>query len=154
MSFWSWALSVYARPDVAPACLRLQDNYDQNVPYLLWAAWAASTGRAVAPEVLAKGAALAHRWEQAAVAPLRQARRDMKQPVEGFPEATREALRAKVKALELEAEQALMTALEAMLLAPAADGAHAIQPALAAAAAAWRAPAPASALGRLAYALG
>ncbi|OZA82811.1 MAG: TIGR02444 family protein, partial [Caulobacter sp. 39-67-4] len=41
MTLWDWALQVYARQDVADACLSLQDAHGQNVPYLLWAAWAA-----------------------------------------------------------------------------------------------------------------
>ena len=153
MTLWSWALEAYARPDAAPAALYLQDSYGQCVPYLLWAAWAAAEARPLTPDILKRGAALAHRWEQTAVGSLRTARREMKAPVTGIADAEREALRAEVKALELKAEQTVMAALEA--LAPDADGAALpLQPALAAAAAAWRVPAPASALGRLAQALG
>jgi uncharacterized protein (TIGR02444 family) len=47
--FWEWALDAYARPGVAEACLELQDVHGQNVPLLLWAAWAAAD--ALEPDV-------------------------------------------------------------------------------------------------------
>jgi uncharacterized protein (TIGR02444 family) len=153
MTFWSWALEVYARPDASPACLRLQDNYDQCVPYLLWAAWAAAEGRSLSADVLKRGAAVAHRWEQAATGPLRQSRRALKWSLDGVSDPAREALRGEIKALELKAEQTVMAALEALTPAPAGP-ALPLDAALAAAAGTWRVPAPASALGRLAKALG
>ncbi len=148
MRFWTWALEAYARPGAAEACLDLQDGHGQCVPYLLWAAWAAREGRALDSRTLRAGAELSAHWEAAAVGPLRAARRAMKSPVPGVAEAAREALRAEVKTLELQAEQLLIETLEA--LAPEANGgALAIGPALAAAATAWRCDAPQSALERL-----
>ncbi|MDB5459862.1 MAG: hypothetical protein JWO72_1603 [Caulobacteraceae bacterium] len=153
MTLWPWALQTYGRADVAQACLDLQDDHRQSVPYLLWAAWAAQDGRPLSPDILGRGALLAGHWEQIAVSPLRQARRGMKPPLDGIGDAAREALRAQVKALELKAEQTLMAALEDM--APAAASAAApLEPALVAAAEAWMFPAPRSALRRLANALG
>ncbi len=153
MRLWPWALQTYGGAEVAQACLDLQDGHRQSVPYLLWAAWAAQDGRTLSPDILSRGALLAGHWEQAAVAPLRLARRSMKSPVDGVADAAREALRAEVKALELKAEQTLMAALEDM--APAAASASAPpEPALVAAAGAWMFPAPRSALRRLAKALG
>ena len=153
MSFWPWALEAYARPGVAAACLDLQDRYDQSVPYLLWAAWAAHDGRGLTPDVLRRGADLAARWEDDAVSPLRLARRGLKTPIGDIDDRAREALRAEVKALELKAEQTLMTALEA--LAPiSGEAAGPFDAALSAAVSIWRAQASDAALGRLAAALG
>jgi uncharacterized protein (TIGR02444 family) len=118
MRFWTWAVEAYARPGVADACLELQDRHDQCVPYLLWAAWAAAEGRVLSPEDLRQGAAVSERWQTAAVAPLRGARRAMKAPVEGVPDDEREALRAEVKALELKTEKVLIEALESLSAAP------------------------------------
>jgi uncharacterized protein (TIGR02444 family) len=152
MRFWTWALEAYARPGAAEACLDLQDRFGQNVPLLLWAAWAAAGGRDLSAEDLAAGADLARRWEAAAVAPLRTARRAMKAQVEGVPDAERETLRAEVKALELRAEQLLMERLEAA--APAGRlPALPMLPALAAAARAWGPQAASDALARLARTL-
>lgn len=153
MKFWPWALAAYARPEAAQACLDLQDGHRQSVPYLLWAAWAAQEGRPLPASALKLGASLAGRWEQTAVAPLRQARRGLKSAFEGVSDPVREQLRAEVKALELKAEEVAMRALEA--IAPEASGApYPLLEALVAAAAAWPFPAPESALGRLAHALG
>jgi hypothetical protein len=76
----------------------------------------------------------------------------MKPEVPGVPDAAREALRAEVKALELQAERLLIETLEA--LAP--DAGAAVLPlgsALAAATAAWPAAPSAAALERLAQTL-
>jgi uncharacterized protein (TIGR02444 family) len=153
MTFWSWALAAYGRPDAAEACLDLQDSHGQSVPYLLWAAWAAQEGRPLPASALTLGASLAGRWEQAAVGPLRQARRGLKPAFEGVSDPVREQLRAEVKALELKAEEAVMRALEAV--APEPSGAPCpVRQALAAAVAAWPCSAPEAALRRLAQALG
>ncbi|HWU12504.1 MAG TPA: TIGR02444 family protein, partial [Caulobacter sp.] len=60
MRLWQWALEVYVRPSVAGACLSLQDGHGQNVPYLLWAAWRASEGRAADVKAAAQ---LVRRWD-------------------------------------------------------------------------------------------
>jgi uncharacterized protein (TIGR02444 family) len=152
MKLWSWTLAAYAKPQVEPACLDLQDGHRQCVPYLLWAAWAAQEGRVLPASAIRLGASLANRWEQAATAPLRQARRGLKSAFEGVSDPVREQLRAEVKAVELKAEQVVMRALEP--IAPEARGApYPVADALAAACAAWPFPAPESALSRLAHAL-
>jgi uncharacterized protein (TIGR02444 family) len=153
MTFWPWALQAYARDGVAEGCLDLQDRHGQSVPYLLWAAWAAQTGRALSASDLQAGASLAARWEAAAVGPLRRARRGLKPAFEGISDAAREQLRGEVKALELKAEQALMLALESLTPAPSGQSCP-VNDALRAAVAAWTSPAPDAALARLAEALG
>jgi uncharacterized protein (TIGR02444 family) len=152
MTFWTWALEAYGRPGAAQACLDLQDHHGQCVPYLLWAAWAAREGRALGRPTLEAGAGIAARWEAAAVGPLRAARRAMKPEVPGVADAAREALRAEVKALELQAEQLLIETLEAMAPEPGSTVLP-LARALAAAAAAWPAEASEAALNRLAQTL-
>ena len=58
MTFWPWALQAYARDGAAEACLQMQDRHGQSVPYLLWAAWAAQTGRALTGAQLRAGASM------------------------------------------------------------------------------------------------
>ena len=152
MRFWAWALEAYARPGAAQACLDLQDRFGQCIPYLLWAAWAATEGRALGPMALLDGADLAEGWQDAAVAPLRAARRAMKPPVEGIEDAAREALRAEVMALELKAERLVMETLEA-LTPEASTAALPLPEALQAAVRVWSSAAPAEALERLAQTL-
>jgi uncharacterized protein (TIGR02444 family) len=152
MRFWTWALEAYGRPGAAEACLHLQDRHGQCIPYLLWAAWAAREGRTLDRAALGAGTELSARWEASAIAPLRAARRAMKTPVDGVADAAREALRAEVKALELQAEQLLIETLEALATEPGASPLP-LGPALLDAAAAWPAEAPQTALDRLAQTL-
>lgn len=145
MTFWDWALEVYARPGVSDACLQLQDSHGQCASYLLWAAWAAHEGRALDARTLARGASLARTWEKTAVRPLRQARRGMKAPLPGMADDAREAARGQVKAAELAAERVLMLSLEALV--PQERGAApALFAALADAARAWGDAPPTEAL--------
>lgn len=110
MGLWNWAVDTYGRAGVAQAALTLQDEHGQNVPLLLWAAFARTTD----PQALAAAAALARTWEATAILPLRGVRRALKAPQPPTPDATREALRAQVKAAELAAERCLLEALEAI----------------------------------------
>jgi len=143
--FWDWALSAYAKPGVAQACLDLQDDHGQCTPYLLWAAWAAQSGRGLDEASLVKGADLARRWEPAFITPLRAVRRALKPAFDGVADEVREALRDQVKAVELAAEQTLMQSLEALALdAPA--GFVSVQQALEQATALWTPSAPQNSL--------
>jgi uncharacterized protein (TIGR02444 family) len=108
---WPWALEVYARPDVAAACLNLQDNHGQNVPYLMWAAWAAGEGRVADPKA---AALLVRRWDAEVGSPLRGVRRVLKAPRDFVDDEAREAFRGEVKAVELQGEKVLMESLEAI----------------------------------------
>ena len=111
MKLWDWALQAYARQHVADACLHLQDAHGQNVPYLLWAAWAAGEGRGAD----AKAAALLmKRWDTEVGAPLRGVRRALKAPFPAVADARRESFREAVKGVELQGERVLMESLEAM----------------------------------------
>jgi uncharacterized protein (TIGR02444 family) len=149
MKIWEWALAAYARPGVADACLRLQDDFGQNTNLLLWAVWAEAKDEVL----LARAAALTRAWETAAVQPLRAARRALKAPLPLVADAAREGLRDDVKAAELRAERVLLETL-AMLSGGTRGGAHALE-ALTAASAAWRQyAAPDAELAALAAALG
>ena len=119
-SLWDWSLEAYAAPGVAEACLHLQDAQGQNVPLLLWAAWAAAAGRRPDADAIEAASDAARAWSDAAVAPLRAIRRTLKAPIPDLDSAAREALRSQIKAVELQAERHLLEALEA--LAPPPSG--------------------------------
>ena len=140
MRLWDWAAAAYARAGVEEACLGLQDGYDQSVPYLLWAAWAAATGRALDAETLEAGGETARVWENAAVEPLRTIRRRLKKPIPDMGDEAREQLRDQVKTAELSAERLLLEDLET--LTPAPDQPLPLAPALVAAAKAWSSVTP------------
>ncbi|MDI1325490.1 MAG: TIGR02444 family protein [Brevundimonas sp.] len=120
MSLWDWAVAAYAADGVADACLELQDTAGQNIPLLLWAAWCAAEGRAPDEDALEAASDTARAWQETAIAPLRAVRRALKSRAPDLDDADREAVRSRVKAVELEAERRLLTALET--LAPSSTG--------------------------------
>ena len=134
MSLWDWARTAYAADGVADACLELQAAAGQNVPLLLWAAWCAAEGRAPDEDTLDAAGDTARAWQETAIAPLRAVRQALKPRAPDLDDLAREAVRAQVKAVELEAERHLLAALEA--LAPTSGGPA--RPALAAMVAAAR----------------
>ena len=146
---WDWAVRAYAAEGVSDACLHLQDAAGQNAPLLLWAAWAARTGRTPDADTLEAGCDIARAWQDAAIAPLRAVRRTLKGPNPDLENADREAVRAQVKAVELEAERRLLAALEA--LSPPPGGAPApVLEALVAVARQWSPMTPRAGLVQLA----
>ncbi|PVM86201.1 TIGR02444 family protein [Caulobacter radicis] len=149
MRFWDWALSVYARQPVAAACLHLQDAHGQNVPFLLWAAWAALEGR---PVDLPRAAALVRAWDAEVGAPLRGVRRALKPTRRDVDDTARDAFREQIKAAELAGEKVLMESLEATC--GPVDATRDVYGALLAAARATGDPPREAALARLADALG
>ncbi len=111
-SLWPWASELYGRPGAEALFLELQDAHGQCVPYLIWSLWLAASGRPATSSVLEAGAELARAWQDAAVAPLREIRRDLKGPGPAHEAAARNQLRSRVMALELEAERMLLQMLE------------------------------------------
>lgn len=114
-NLWAWALMAYRAEGVSEACLSLQDANGQNVPLLLWAAWAASTGRVLDEDTIEAGCDAARAWDGVAVTPLRAMRRTLKLPIPDIDDAARLALRDQVKAVELAAERHQLAGLEALI---------------------------------------
>ena len=108
---WSFALSTYARSGCEAACLRLQEQ-GADVCLLLCGAWLEQRGVTPSAERMQALVQIAGPWQAHVVGPLRQVRtqwRAMAQQDEGLA-----GLREQVKALELEAERALLARLEAV----------------------------------------
>ncbi|HYD99507.1 MAG TPA: TIGR02444 family protein [Alphaproteobacteria bacterium] len=129
-ALWAFALRVYARPGVQPACLALQDGHGRDVLLLLWAAWLGGLGhRLTAAEAAGAEAALAP-WREAVVRPLRAVRRGLKAGPPPAPSPATEALRDRVKAAELEAERLGLDLLAGLVAPRRADGSAAANLAL------------------------
>jgi len=111
MTLLDWALEVYARPEVEAALIDLQDVGEQNVCLLLWAAWSSRTGRPLDADAFEEAVDVARAWETAAISALRNVRRGLKKPIPDLDPAAREAVRDQVKAVEIEAEKALLVQL-------------------------------------------
>lgn len=104
-SFWRFSLRFYALPDVAPACLHLQDEANVDVNLMLFLLFLAESGRAVTRDDVARLDASIAPWRTDVVEPLRALRRRLKSGIGDVPTVTSDGLRNMVKKIELEAER-------------------------------------------------
>jgi uncharacterized protein (TIGR02444 family) len=112
-AFWRFSLRFYALPDVAPACIVLQDEAGVDVNLLLFLLFLADLGRAVTKDDVVRLNRDIAPWREHVVEPLRALRRRLKTGVGDFPPASSEGLRNIVKKIELEAERLEQARLEA-----------------------------------------
>ena len=110
---WSFALTVYQRDAVAPACLDLQEQCQIDVPLMLCAVFACLQGKAISNEDLTQLHDLAGPWQSDIVQSLRHIRTRLKTGPKPAPNAVTEGLRNKVKAAELAAEKIQLEMMQA-----------------------------------------
>jgi uncharacterized protein (TIGR02444 family) len=103
---WAFALSLYAKPGVADACLALQNEAGVDVMLLLMVAFAAVKRRTLLTldEITEMNEACLP-WREQIVRKLRTIRTELKAGPRPAPSEPTEAFRSKVKALELDAEK-------------------------------------------------
>ena len=104
-AFWRFSLRFYALPDVAPACLALQDEANVDVNLMLFLLFLAENGRAITRDDVARLDASIAPWRTEVVEPLRAIRRRLKSGIGEISAASSEGLRNMVKKIELEAER-------------------------------------------------
>jgi uncharacterized protein (TIGR02444 family) len=103
---WRFILRLYAEPRVADLCLHLQAKADVDVNVLLFAAYAAvDRGWILDRSALQLIDAAIEDWRQRVVVPLRALRRDLKSESLLARHPASQALRDRIKASELFAEQ-------------------------------------------------
>jgi len=113
---WNFALDVYGAPNVADACLKLQDRHGVDVNVLLVALWAAGTRKVhIDAKRIAEMDRAVKGLREIAIQPVRQVRRWMKEAKELGP--LREPALKEVQQAELALEQ-----LEQALLADLVEG--------------------------------
>ncbi len=112
--FWRFSLGFYRQPNVAPACITLQDEGGVDVNVLLFLLWNASLGRRLTEADVAKVERESAAWRDAVVVPLRSVRRALRNPPALVHPRTAEDYRTKIKAVELESERLQQEALFAM----------------------------------------
>jgi uncharacterized protein (TIGR02444 family) len=112
-SFWEFSLAFYALPEVAAACLALQDRHGCDVNLLLYACWVGLSGRGrLGADDLACAAAAVAPWRESVVDKLRAARRALGEEKErSGPLAD---LYDAAKAVELAAERIAQQRLAAL----------------------------------------
>jgi uncharacterized protein (TIGR02444 family) len=120
-ALWDFAVSFYGLPDVATACLTLQDRGGADVNMLLFALWNARCGRRLDPEQAASAADLVRPWQDAVVRPLRSVRRGLKNRDFLLEPALVGSFRESVKNVELAAERLQLEMLAAAVMPVASD---------------------------------
>lgn len=115
-AFWDFSLAVYGRPEVAAACLGLQDRHGLDVNLLLLACWLGASGRgALGQPAWQDLCAQVAVWQGQVVGPLREVRRRLKGMLPADASANADpiaALRRAVADCELDAERLEQLMLE------------------------------------------
>jgi uncharacterized protein (TIGR02444 family) len=120
-AFWRFSLMVYARPGVADALLRLQDQGGHNINVILFGLWCAMRGQRLDAAALARGRTAIAGLDGDVVQPLRRLRRALT----GSGDSDIDDIRRRALALELAAERRVQRRLAATATPPAAQpGAH------------------------------
>jgi uncharacterized protein (TIGR02444 family) len=121
MTLDTFAVTAYRKPEVADACLTLQQELGLDVPVLLFCAWYASTRGELDDKLLAQVIETSRPFSLHVVQPLRQVRRWMKQPADSqntiMMAANKEAwqsLRETIKSIEISAELLWLDALQSL----------------------------------------
>lgn len=109
---WEFSLRLYKAPNVADACLGLQETSGVDVPVLLFAAWLKQASLALSPAKTEQIIELVSDWRDEVVGPLRTIRKRLKSGPKPAPDRQSETLRNAVKAAELSAEQIELQVLE------------------------------------------
>jgi uncharacterized protein (TIGR02444 family) len=107
--FWNFSQKIYAAPGVQQECLDLQDNFDVDVNVLLFCAYAGAWwGVSLTDADIHDIESAVSGWRDAVVKPLRAHRQAMKSAIENLNPDVRtsgEAMRSRIKAVELEGER-------------------------------------------------
>ena len=103
---WAFSLERYGRPGVSEACLALQDTLRADVNVVLLCLWMAQEGRHIGTNTLAEIIdGMAGSWHRDVVVPIRAARKAMKGRTVGADGSGVEAVRDRVKAVEIACEK-------------------------------------------------
>jgi len=111
---WPFALALYGAPGVSVACLALQDSAGADVPMVLWAAWIGAGGGQLGDADAARAHDAVAAWHRDIVRPLRALRQRMKTGPAPAPSTQTEALRDRLKAVEIGAERIELDVLESL----------------------------------------
>jgi uncharacterized protein (TIGR02444 family) len=103
--FWRFSLRFYRQPEVADACIDLQDRAGVDVNLLLFLLWHALREESISVENIGRLERTIAPWRNTTVIPLRAMRRALKTPPSLVEANTVEGYRTRIKAIELEAER-------------------------------------------------
>tara|TARA_R110000851_G_scaffold181511_1_gene329315 strand:- start:82379 stop:82903 length:525 start_codon:yes stop_codon:yes gene_type:complete len=106
--FWDYSLVHYGRPEVARACLELQEDVGANVNLVLFCCWLGSSGQVLTVQDLDEAEEIIRDWNEQVVEPLRGVRRFVQSEFAGFAD---QEWPQDVKQLELRAERVVQNRL-------------------------------------------
>ena len=124
LGFWDFSTAIYAKPGVAEAVIRLQDDYRCDVNFLLLCCFCATRYRlGLTPTQIREADGLISSWRGEVTATLRNLRRTIKEEVAFTRFEGAEVVRSMVVAAEIESERVTQRLLEAYIgaLSPAAE---------------------------------
>lgn len=124
---WGFVISLYGAPEVAPACLELQERHGIDVTLMLFCLWrGVVSGEPLTPHLasLMETAAI---WRSSTVLPIRTARQWLKSTSAADPALA--CLYKTVLSAEIECEHAELLALANQMDAQCAATAHTSHPA-------------------------
>lgn len=110
--FWRFSLRLYGIPEMASACLELQDRAEADVNVLLYLLFLANEERLIGRGEVERIDAILAPWRSEIVRPLRMVRRRLKDSVGAFTPTMTARLRDAVKRIELQSERLAQEALE------------------------------------------
>jgi uncharacterized protein (TIGR02444 family) len=111
--FWRFSLHFYRQAGVAEACIALQDECGVDVNLMLFLLWLAANERQLSAENVKELDDAVRAWRELTIIPIREVRRKLKDAPTLIEDGKQEALRTKIKAIELEAERLQQEALYA-----------------------------------------
>jgi uncharacterized protein (TIGR02444 family) len=103
--FWRFSVSFYSRPEVAAACLDLQDRAGADVNIIMFLLWNAAQNRKFSAADMRALDGRVGEWRNNVVVPLRTLRRALKSPPAVIEPFVAEKFRTRIKGIELEAER-------------------------------------------------
>ncbi len=116
-AFWQFSLAFYARPQVADACLELQDCAGIDVNVMLYLLFLATQNRELSSDDVARIDATIAGWREQVVLPLRNVRRALKPGIPPCDRTDTDELRSAVKRIELDAERIEQETIERLAAA-------------------------------------
>ncbi len=127
-TLWDFSCAVYGTDGVQAACLSLQNQYAADIPLLLFCLWLGQDHKRLSDEQKQQVLYYTSSWQERCIKPLRKIRQEMKGAElksissksmtieqEDFSSVW-SSTRDQVKAIELEAEHALLNMLQAYAL--------------------------------------
>ncbi len=94
--FWQFSIKFYAVPNVASACITLQDEAGVDVNLLFFLLWNATYGRTLTKPDVEELDRTIGVWRNMTIIPLREMRRALKSPPNIFAPDTAEAFRTRI----------------------------------------------------------